>query len=170
MGYYQGNGARLITTLHANRLSGSGTARLYDRFGIAAYTIAEIGESLRSWAVPSTATSGIYFAHLIRNDTSGESLIFFVVRNDASTSAMLFQTADESWQAYNNYGGFSLYGASGFDLTNRAYKVSYNRPLINRDSRRSRLLCGISDGSMAGERTATMSAISAVSMRHVPAP
>ena len=74
---------------------------------------------------------GIYFAHLIRNDNGNDSLIFFVVRNDSSTSAILFQTSDESWQAYNGYGGHSLYGATGFDLTNRAYKVSYNRPLVS---------------------------------------
>ena len=53
-----------------------------------------------------------------------------MVRNDASTSAMLFQTSDESWQAYSNYGGFSFYGdSSGFALTDRGYKVSYNRPM-----------------------------------------
>ena len=73
----------------------------------------------------------IYLALLVRNDSGGDSLIPFVVRNDASNSAILFQTSDESWQAYNGYGGHSLYGPSGFDLTNRAYKVSYNRPLAS---------------------------------------
>ena len=86
-----------------------------------------------SWAVPSSAISGIYFARLIRNDTGGASHIFFVVRNDASHSDILFQTSDESWQAYNGYGGNSLYGPTTFDLTNRANKVSYNRPVSTRD-------------------------------------
>src|SRR4051794_18684121 len=62
-----------------------------------------------SWAVPSTAVSGIYFALLTRSDTGGKSQIFFVVRNDGSHSDLLFQTSDESWQAYNPYGGHSLY-------------------------------------------------------------
>ena len=31
------------------------------------------------------------------------SLIPFVVRNDASHSDILFQTSDETWQAYNTY-------------------------------------------------------------------
>lgn len=128
MGYYQGNGARLITSFAPTASLAQGqpscisdaTTRLYDcgNWRVSA-----------TWAVPSNATSGIYFAHLIRDDTGGESLIFFVVRSDASTSAMLFQTSDESWQAYNGYGGHSLYGSDGFDLTDRAYKVSYNRPL-----------------------------------------
>ena len=53
------------------------------------------------------------------------SHIVFVVRNDASTSDMLFQTSDTTWQAYNDYGGNSLYEGSP---AGRAYKVSYNRP------------------------------------------
>ena len=66
---------------------------------------------------------------LKRTDTGGMSQIIFVVRNGTSHSDMVFRTADASWQAYNPYGGHSLYGpAAGFDLTNRAYKVSYNRP------------------------------------------
>jgi uncharacterized repeat protein (TIGR01451 family) len=86
-----------------------------------------------SWPVPSNATSGIYFAHIVRTDTGGENHIVFIVRNDVSHSDVLFQTADETWQAYNAYGGHSVYGAADtFDLPNRGYKVSYNRPFITR--------------------------------------
>ena len=86
-----------------------------------------------SWAVPSTAVSGIYFAQLVRDDTVGTSHIVFVVRNDSSTSPILFQTSDETWQAYNDYGGHSLYGPTGvFNNSQRAYKVSYNRPFHTR--------------------------------------
>ena len=96
------------------------TTQLYDcgNWGISA-----------SWTVPSNAVSGIYIAAPVRNDTGGASQIVFVVRNDSSHSAILFQTSDETWQAYNGYGGHSVYGPTDvFDLTNRAYKVSYNRP------------------------------------------
>ncbi len=52
----------------------------------------------------------------------------FVVRDDQSHADLLFQTSDTTWQAYNRYGGYSLYfGAAG-----RAYKVSYNRPFDTR--------------------------------------
>ena len=67
-----------------------------------------------SWAVPTTAVSGLYIAHLVRDDPGGSdsgSHIPFVVRNDASHSDILFQTADETWEAYNTYGGNSLYRA-----------------------------------------------------------
>ena len=74
--------------------------------------------------------SGIYFARLVRTDgTSGASHVFFVVRNDASHSNLLFQTSDTTWQAYNTYGGNSLYVGSP---AGRAYKVSYNRPFTTR--------------------------------------
>jgi len=42
---------------------------------------------------------------------------------------LLFQTSDTTWQAYNGYGGNSLYTGSP---AGRAYKVSYNRPFDTR--------------------------------------
>ena len=65
-----------------------------------------------SWTVPANATSGIYFAKAVRTDTGGASHIFFIVRSDASQSDILFQTSDTTWQAYNQYGGNSLYVGS----------------------------------------------------------
>ena len=43
------------------------------------------------------------------SDDGGDSHIVFVVRDDASTSDLLFQTSDTTWQAYNTYGGTSTY-------------------------------------------------------------
>jgi hypothetical protein len=90
-----------------------------------------------SWTVPSDAVSGLYIAHLVRDDIPGgiDSVIPFVVRNDASHSAIVYQTSDETWEAYNTYGGNSLYSCSlicppgnpeGYQ---GAFAVSYNRPL-----------------------------------------
>ncbi|HEY5155825.1 MAG TPA: N,N-dimethylformamidase beta subunit family domain-containing protein, partial [Acidimicrobiales bacterium] len=73
-----------------------------------------------SWAVPADAVSGIYVAHVVRPDTGGSSHIVFVVRDDASTSGLVFQTSDTAWQAYNDYGGNSLYKGTP---VGRAYKV-----------------------------------------------
>ena len=42
---------------------------------------------------------------------AGGSQILFVVRNDASHSDIIYQTSDATWQAYNTYGGNSLYTA-----------------------------------------------------------
>src|SRR5207247_9401538 len=89
-----------------------------------------------SSTVPSTPVSGLYLAHLKRDDTStgNGSLIPFVVRNDASHSDIVFQSSDETWQAYNTYGGNSLYQcatncpAGAPTAYKGASKVSYNRP------------------------------------------
>ncbi|PYP92404.1 MAG: hypothetical protein DMG65_04180 [Candidatus Angelobacter sp. Gp1-AA117] len=128
MGYYQGNGARLVATVNPSaHLPQTQPACLTD----AATKLMDCGNWAvsASWAVPADAVSGIYFAHLIRLDNGGDSHIAFIVRNDASHSDVLFQTSDETWQAYNDYGGNSLYGAAAeFDLANRSFKVSYNRP------------------------------------------
>ena len=62
-----------------------------------------------SWAIPADAVSGVYFAKLVRTDNNAASHIFFVVRDDSSHSDLLVQTSDTTWQAYNAYGGSSLY-------------------------------------------------------------
>src|SRR5664279_1984300 len=133
MGYYGGMGARLIASIAPSvQLPQTQPACMTD-------TTVELTDCgnwavSASWQVPSNATSGIYFAHLIRNDTGGDSHIVFIVRNDASHSDVLFQTSDETWQAYNYYGSGSLYvaGSPSFGLVVRSYKVSYNRPFYTR--------------------------------------
>ena len=133
MGYYAGMGARKVATIKPSAaLPQTQPACLTNP----AAGLVDCGNWAvsASWQVPASATSGIYFAHLIRTDTGGDSHIVFIVRNDSGRSAILFQTGDESWQAYNYYGGGSLYGPSSasFDLNNRAFKVSYNRPFSTR--------------------------------------
>ena len=87
-----------------------------------------------SWTVPGSAVSGVYFADLIRDDTGGNSLIQFEVRNDAGTAPILYQSADVTREAYNRYGGNSLYTCTvacppGNPLVYKAaYMVSFNRP------------------------------------------
>ncbi|MGW5430279.1 DUF4082 domain-containing protein [Streptomyces sp. NPDC004059] len=82
-----------------------------------------------TWTVPSTAVSGLYIANLTQTDGDGLMPYPFVVRNDSSTSDMVVQTSDQTWQAYNDYGGQDLYGGAGPAPDGRAYEVSYNRPL-----------------------------------------
>ena len=128
MGYYGGLGARKVATVMPSAsLPQSQPSCLTD----SATGLIDCGNWAvsGSWAVPATAVSGIYFAKLVRADTGGASHIVFVVRDDAGASDILFQTADATWQAYNNYGGNSLYTGSP---AGRAYKVSYNRPFNTR--------------------------------------
>ena len=93
------------------------------------------GSPLTAWTVPPDATSGIYIAKLTRIDgIPGSSHIVFVVRDDSGASNVLFQTSDETWQAYNSYGGNSLYTGQPGTNPGRAYKVSYNRPFNTREN------------------------------------
>jgi hypothetical protein len=91
-----------------------------------------------SWSTASAA-SGIYLARLKRIDTGGASHIVFIVRDDARQADFVFQTSDTTWQAYNQYGGGSLYcggphsnAGTVYSCTGRATKVSYNRPFDTR--------------------------------------
>jgi hypothetical protein len=113
VGYYQGNGARKVVSgmLPTASLPQSQPACKNDTAPTGLIDCGNWAVSA-SWTVPSTAVSGLYLAHLIRNDTGGSSSIPFVVRNDASHSDMLYQTSDETMQAYNSYGGNSLYTCS----------------------------------------------------------
>ncbi|MBV9099128.1 MAG: DUF4082 domain-containing protein, partial [Frankiaceae bacterium] len=129
-GWYGGLGSRLVTTIQPSAaLPQTQPACLTD----APTGLVDCGNWAlsASWAVPSTAVSGLYAAHLVRNDTGGDSVVFFVVRDDERHAALLFQTSDATWEAYNAYGGNSLYVGNP---AGRAYAVSYNRPLTVRDN------------------------------------
>jgi hypothetical protein len=81
------------------------------------------------WTVPSDAVSGVYIANLNQSDNHGFMTIPFIVRNEASTSDIVVQTDDETWEAYNKYTGANLYQGNGPAPDGRAYAVSYNRPM-----------------------------------------
>ncbi len=131
MGYYGGMGARKVATVipsaslpqnQPNCLTVSATGLIdCGNWGVSA-----------SWTVPVGTVSGIFFARLVRLDTGGDSHIVFVVRDDTGGSDILFQTSDTTWQAYNQYGGNSLYVGGPGTSPGRAYKVSYNRPFTTR--------------------------------------
>ncbi len=128
IGYYDGAGARLIATVVPSASLPQSQPECLEDTSTGLIDCGNWSASA-SWVVPTTATSGIYFAKLTRADTGGASHIVFVVRDDSGTSDILFQTADTTWQAYNNYGGNSLYTGAP---AGRAYKVSYNRPFTTR--------------------------------------
>ena len=129
LGYYQGDGARKIADVTPSAALPQNQPACATDPETEIYDCGTWGVSA-SWTVPSTAVSGVYFARLHRADRNDSSHIPFIVRNDDSTSQVVFQTSDSTWQAYNTYGGSSFYQG----LQNgRAYKVSYNRPFATRD-------------------------------------
>ena len=120
--------------------------------------------------MPATRSRASTSRRLTRIDTGGASHIVFVVRDDAGQSDLLFQTSDTTWQAYNQYGGNSLY--VGDPPAGRAYKVSYNRPFTTRGhgARGLGVQRRVPDGPLARSRTATTSATSPASTPTAAAP
>lgn len=152
MGYYGGDGARKVASIDKSLTTAQ----------IQPHPIVDMSLGLidcgnwsvsASWEIPEDAVSGVYFAKLVREDgTEGASIIPFVVRDDASASDIVFQTSDTTWQAYNAWGGASLYYGEvpvdpadmigylppncscGLTAIGRASAVSYNRPIITNTS------------------------------------
>src|SRR4051812_21578015 len=58
--------------------------------------------------VPASWTTGAYVARLTASDGKS-SFIYFVVRDDGGTEPVLFQSSVTTYQAYDAYGGVSLY-------------------------------------------------------------
>jgi hypothetical protein len=133
LGYYDGDGARLVDTINQNLT----TAQIQpDPLFDPATKLVDAGNwsVSASWNIPGDAVSGVYIAELTRLDDGGQNMIPFIVRDDEDSSDITFQTSDTTWEAYNWWGGYNLYG--GVDdagRIGRADAVSYNRPIITRD-------------------------------------
>ncbi|PXA65709.1 DUF4082 domain-containing protein [Cryobacterium arcticum] len=128
-GWYQGLGARKIADVTPSAALPQNQPECLTDQATELYDCGTWALSA-SWPVPADAVSGVYVALLTRTDTGGQSHITFVVRNEASSSKVLFQTSDPTWQAYNTYGGSDFYQGAA---NGRAYKISYNRPVATRD-------------------------------------
>ena len=90
--------------------------------------------------VPDTWRSGYYVAKMQVADSGGafthrshrtaEGALFFVVRSaqPGQNTKILIQLATNSYNAYNDWGGFSLYAFHGRSNL-QGHRVSFNRPL-----------------------------------------
>ena len=134
LGYYQGLGARKVAANILPSATLPQTQPACQQFSDTGLVDCGNWAVSAQWSVPSTAVSGVYLARLVRTDTGGASVVPFVVRNDASSSDVVLQTSDSTWQAYNTYGGNSLYQCTvscppgNPEAYKAAFKVSYNRP------------------------------------------
>ncbi len=84
-----------------------------------------------SWVVPQSAKSGVYMARFVITAIHGPGIgkytyCPFVVKEDSggSKSKILFKVSDNTWQAYNYWGGQTL------NYLGMSHKVSYNRPYL----------------------------------------
>jgi hypothetical protein len=128
MGYYNGAGGRLM--LGPVTLPGvvqpMPPAPVYQPTGTG---IVECNWSTSySLTVPTDWVSGIYLVKLALSSPAKESYIVFVVRDDTRNAPILFQSSVNTYQAYNEWGGSSLYTTNASGSTKTGVKVSFNRP------------------------------------------
>ncbi|HKW21173.1 MAG TPA: N,N-dimethylformamidase beta subunit family domain-containing protein, partial [Ktedonobacterales bacterium] len=132
MGWYGGTGARHIETLGTYAGQQQPIPPPNSVTGIVVCN----WQQTASLAVPSTWVTGVYLAKLT-GSSGDKSFIFFNVRNDGGHEDFVFQTSVTTYEAYNTYGGTSLYNNN----TNgaiysyaHATKVSFDRPFNPGDS------------------------------------
>lgn len=137
MGYYGGAGGRLMQTI-GNVARQAQTTPCLNAAGVVECNWAT-SATINVPAASSTGAwvSGVYLAKLTTNDAANyQSYILFVVRDDARTAEFVAQLPVSTYQAYNFWGGQSLYTGcldhdSGWQCGNgaqRAHRVSFNRP------------------------------------------
>jgi hypothetical protein len=128
LGYYGGTGGRLITSSGLlNGVTQAGpttdsTTNLVEYKWNTSYTL----QTGADW------TTGLYSAKLTDITTGKQSQVWFTIRDDNRPADLGFQEAVTTTEAYNNYGGYSVYGENSIG-GQRAYKVSFDRPfgLVN---------------------------------------
>jgi len=124
LGWYGGTGGRLMKSIPS----------IAGHFYPMPHMDPQTGLVDAKWPTSFTLTidpswvTGIYIVKLIAANAK-QNYIPFVIRSQRST-AFVFIHGDNTDQAYNPWGGKSLYE---FNSSNgkRAYKVSFNRPLAN---------------------------------------
>ena len=127
MGYYQGLGGRLI--YQSDMVAAGPQPAPTVSLGIG--TVSCPWAPTLSFTVDHTWPPGCYLLKLVGNGGQ-EQYIPLTIRDDASTAAFVLQNSVTTWQAYNLYGGYSLYygpNAKGKPVfANRARAVSFDRP------------------------------------------
>ena len=85
-----------------------------------------------SFQVPADGVSGLYLIKLTRDDNFA-SLIPLVVKDDRPAD-LLFQSSVTTFQAYNKWGGESLYADADDGIAgHKAVQVSFDRPYTSYD-------------------------------------
>ena len=122
MGWYAGLGARQLL----GGIQRPGIRQLIPSPDVTTGLIECDWTSQYALTIPANWVSGVYLAKLT-GSSGRQSYIIFVVRDDNRVSDFLFTSSVNTYQAYNNWGGRSLYSFnSGSGIP--AVKVSFNRP------------------------------------------
>jgi hypothetical protein len=130
LGYYGGDQARLVSVL-------PGLVGVEQPYPQTDYSTGLIDCS--NWSVSATIATtsdwptGVYLLRLARDDNACDNHVLLVVRDDGADADIGYGLPVTTYQAYNDWGGRSLYtfNSSGDNTvagTPRAVKVSFDRP------------------------------------------
>jgi hypothetical protein len=129
IGWYGGAGARLIWQ-SASQPGVEQPAAVLDP---------AVGTWTAPWATNLQVTAdatwppGMYLLKLVSSD-GGQTYVPLVVRDDASRAALGVQSSVTTWQAYNTWGGKSLYDDDESGNKGRADVVTFDRPYYRKGS------------------------------------
>lgn len=145
MGYYNDQGGRFMLSIPnlTGDLQSMPVPQDKENFGLIE---CDWNESYRL-KVPTNWISGVYLAKLTESINGWQSYIVFVVRDDARAADVLMQCSVTTYQAYNGWGGRSIYACNSerykdangsyvslpgqappWVLNDAVTKVSFNRP------------------------------------------
>jgi len=128
MGYYQGFGGRLVYRSD----SVAGQAQPPPLVTAGTNTVECRWSPSLSFVVGPAWPPGCYLLKLVGAGGQPQQYVPLTVRDDQSRAAYLIQNSVTTWQAYNRWGGYSLYyglvPSGGADFANRARIVSFDRP------------------------------------------
>ena len=123
MGYYADHGARQYATYSGIPI----TTHTPTCSRTAATGLVQCAWNTFSIPTDPTWISGIYLLRLDSNN-GFRFFVYFTVRNDSYNADIVVSESSKTNQAYNRYGGESLYFSSNNEGRVRAYKVSFDRP------------------------------------------
>jgi hypothetical protein len=135
MGFYQGLGGRLVWTSDTV----AGVLQPPPTLAWPLNTVSCTWTPSLSVPIDASWPPGAYLLKLV-GDGGQQQYVPFCVRDDDSTAAFVIQHSVTTWQAYNLWGGYSLYnglkasglafgqGTDGKDFDHRARVVSFDRP------------------------------------------
>ncbi|WP_280701075.1 N,N-dimethylformamidase beta subunit family domain-containing protein [Kitasatospora sp. GP82] len=128
MGWYGGVRGRLVW--RSERLPGSRQADP---------TVDQRTRSVRTgWARTTTVDTegwpeGSYLLRLDAEDGSGQRFVPVTVRSASTAGRTVIVNAPATWQAYNEWGGYSLYNGPTGGLATRSLEVTFDRPYLYDD-------------------------------------
>ena len=122
IGWYGGTGGRLVWTSPTvpGRAQPAPTVRAADRM---------VSTNWRpSLTVPTVGWPPGAYLLLLTAANGKEKYVPITVRSDSTRGAVVLVNAVNTYQAYNEWGGYSLYNGPDKSFATRAHRVTFDRP------------------------------------------